>query len=161
LKDWFDPYTQQYFSHIVKHQLRGGALRHERVLFFFRNSDLEHAKTQYLDGLYAQPLAMIHENYGIRLAYLEPADVKTILDNNCGCERDFAFVTHQHSPETVLIFKKKGHLLTLREIDKKDEVAKYKNLVDAIKMKVAGSETPTVELQPNRAHDFCDAVLPG
>lgn len=161
LKGWFDPYTQLYFSHIVKHQLRGGTLRHERVLLFFRDSDLKHAKTQYLDGLYAQPLAMIHENYGIRLGYLEPADIKAILHDNSGCELDFAFITHQRSPETVLLFKKKGHLLTLREIHKEHEVAPYRDMVNAIRMKVSGSETPIDKLQPNRPHDFCDAVLPG
>lgn len=161
LKGWFDPYTQQYFSHIVKHQLDGGTLRHERVLLFFKSRDLVNAKTQYLDGPYAKPLAMIHQNYGIKLGYLEPAEINRILTENPGCERDFAFVTHQDSKETVLLFKKKGHMLKLRKLKEKDKVAPYKKLVNDIKKGVSEPETPIGELQLDVDHDFFKAVFPG
>lgn len=161
LKGWFDPYTQQYFSHIVKHQLDGRELRHERVLLFFKNRDLENAKTQFLDGSYAKALAMIHQNYGIKLGYLEPADVNRILAHNLSCEHDFAFVTHQDSRETVLLFKKKGHVLKLRKLREKNKIAPYKKLVNDLKMSVSEPGTPVGELQLDVDHDFFKAVFPG
>jgi hypothetical protein len=82
LKGWFEPYTQQYFSHIVKRRLSEPEFLQERVLLFFREGDLEKAKEQYLDRLYASPLAEIHSNYEIKLGFLRRAEINEILAND-------------------------------------------------------------------------------
>lgn len=79
LKGWFEPYTQQYFSHIVKRRLSEPLFLQERVLLFFSEGDLEKAKEQYLDRPYASPLAEIHSNYEINLGFLRRAEINEIL----------------------------------------------------------------------------------
>ena len=151
LKSWFEPNVQQYLSHIVKGQLAGQKFRQQRVLLFFKDSALDNAKTQYLDGLYAKPLAELHKNYGITLGFLRPEEVNAILDE-CDCpSRDFAFVTHENPPyETVYLFKKERHQVKITRLKKPDDVASYKKLVDAIKQKVFVPGTD----QLNVEHDF-------
>ncbi|MDX6576826.1 MAG: hypothetical protein QOE96_2779 [Blastocatellia bacterium] len=79
LRGWFEPYTQQYFSHIVRRRLAEPEFVQERVLLFLREGDLKKAREQYLDGLYANPLAEIHRNYGIDLGFLRRAEINEVL----------------------------------------------------------------------------------
>jgi sarcosine oxidase len=81
LEDWFHPNIQRYFSHLVKHRLRGQTFPQHRVLLFKSEADLERANEQYLDAQYAKPLADMHENYMIPLGYLGPAEIGTILQD--------------------------------------------------------------------------------
>lgn len=155
LKDWFEPYTQQYFSHLVKGQLTGAKFNQERVLLFFKDSALSNAKTQYLDGLYAKPLAEIHRNYGITLGFLTQLEIEEILSHYACPNLDFAFVTHSNPPyETVLLFEKEGHHVKLTRISEADKIEPYKKLVKAIKDKIFVHGTN----QLNDENDFYAAV---
>ena len=162
LKEWFEPYMQQYFSQMVKHQLANQDFRQERVLLFFKDSQLADAKTQYIDGLYARPLCMIHQNYGIKLGYLKPAEIEAILTELKCSNYDFAFVTRKNPPlETVLLFEKKGQLLKLKRLVKEDEIKPYRDLMEAIKATASEHGTSPGQLELNEDHDFCAAVTSG
>lgn len=161
LKDWFEPHMQQYFSQIVKRQLAYKDFKQERVLLFFHENQLADAKVQYLDGLYAKPLAAIHQNYGIDLGYLRPDEVEPILGESECPTCDFAFVTRDNEPlETVLLFEKEGHLVKLKKLVKPEDIKPYKNLMFAIKHQASEPGTSEGLLQLDEDHDFCAAVTP-
>ena len=165
LKEWFEPNVQEYFSYIVKHQLERQDFQHERVLLFFTRGDVKDAHERYLDGHYAKPLAEIHRNYGIKLAFLQRDDIRDILGTlsfedkkMIGCYSwwiswwprmadwhlsrrrriralDFAFVK---KPTNALVFpfSKKGDLLTLRKCDAEITVQAYEKLTEAIRSRI-------------------------
>lgn len=165
LREWFEPNVQEYFSHIVKCHLQRQDFQHERVLLFFTKGDVKDARERYLDGHYAKPLAEIHRNYGIKLAFLQRSDIQLILDTlsfedkkALGCyprwlqwwvvgaewylrrrrrirSLDFAFVRYETSA-TVFPFSKKGDLLTLRKYDGSARVEPYERLMAAIRERI-------------------------
>jgi hypothetical protein len=165
LREWFDPDVQEYFSHIVECQLRLGGFQHERVLLFFTKGDVTDAREKYLDGHYAKPLAEIHKNLGINLAFLQRRDIQEILDSlsfgdkkALGCyppwiswwvsgaewwlrrrrrirSLDFAFV-RKETGATVFPFSKRGALLTLKKCDGTTNVEPYERFMLAIRERI-------------------------
>jgi len=79
LQEWFEPYTQVYFSEIVSRQMTVQNFRHERVLLFFRQAQLKDLTSDFLDGLYAKAFRDLHQNYKIPLAFLRPEQLHAIL----------------------------------------------------------------------------------
>ena len=164
LREWFEPNVQEYFSHIVKHQLGNENFRHERVLLFFTENELKNAREKYLDGHFAKPLATIHNNYQIKLGFLRRKDILSILreltyeeKRLLGCypwwmpkskriaewyltkrrrirELDFALVRHADGSMSVFPFSKKGDLLNIKSLA--GNVQPYERLMDAIRNKV-------------------------
>jgi hypothetical protein len=135
MKQWFDPYTQQYFSHIVKHQLNTGAFPQQRVLLFTRRGELAKAKEQYLDGHYAKPLAEIHKNYGIKLGFLDRSQINEIRSRIVCPKLDFALVNYPNS-RRVYTFDKRGAKIKLAVLSTPKQIAPFEVLIDAIKQKV-------------------------
>lgn len=163
LKEWFHPYTQQYLSYIVKHNVNGKSLPQKRVLLFKEQEDLAKAREQYLDGQFAKPLADIHRNYGIPLGFLRPNEMDEILegfrliaearswkkpnarDHEASEQQerdgtistlDFALVTHPGNRITVITFDKTGDIYKLVPIEDPVQVKPYETLRDKIVTRV-------------------------
>lgn len=133
MKQWFDPYVQQYFSHLVKHQLNGG-FSQQRVLLFTRRGELAKAKEQYLDGHFAKPLKEIHDNYGIKLGFLDRKEINQIRSRIVCPKLDFALVNYPDSKK-VYTFDKRGAKIKLTVLSTPQQIAPFENLVNAIKEK--------------------------
>ena len=136
LKGWFDPYTQQYFSELVKHQLGTGGFPQERVLLFTRRGELTNAREQYLDRHYARPLAEIHKNLGIKLGFLDRAKIKEINDAVHCPKLDFALVNYADERRTVYTFDKKRDPIKLEVLTTEYDMAPYEALVARIRQVV-------------------------
>lgn len=79
LREWFEPSTQTYLSKIVARRFDFQAFRHERVLVFFTNSQLESVHATYLDEHYARCFKAWHEHFKIELSFLRPAEIFGLL----------------------------------------------------------------------------------
>jgi hypothetical protein len=96
LKEWFDPDSLTYLATIVGYQ-RSGNLKHERVLLFYSDYDLQALQASYLDELHARCFNAIHKRLDINLGFLKPKYIMEILSKEefrdhkraFGCYRRF------------------------------------------------------------------------
>jgi len=79
LREWFEPGTQVYLSKIVARQFFRPELRHERVLIFFTKADLQSVHATYLDERYARCFKAWHEHFNVRLGFLGPTEIFSLL----------------------------------------------------------------------------------
>lgn len=98
LREWFEPDTQLYLASIISHQHADSNFRHERVLLFYTNRDLNALRASYLDERYATRFAAIHARFKVPLACLHPEDIREILLSldeatlhALGCHRKIVF----------------------------------------------------------------------
>jgi hypothetical protein len=150
MKQWFDPYIQQYFSHIMKHRLGAETFPQERVLLFTRRGELAKAKEQYLDGLYARPLKAIHDNYGIKLGFLDRNEINEIRSRIVCPKLDFALVDYADR-RAVYTFDKRGPKIKLAVLKTPQAIAPYEAFIAAIRAKVfdaSGELTPDHKFAP-------------
>ncbi len=77
--DWFEPYTQVYFSEIVGRQIEEKDFRQLRVVLLFKEAQLKDLRSDFLDGLHAKAFRDLHDHYKIPLGCLRPNDLHELL----------------------------------------------------------------------------------
>lgn len=78
LKEWFEPSPQVYLASIMKRKLEYKDFAYDRVLLFSKGG-FKDAFIPYLSDYYARALVNIHVDHGIRLAFLKPNELDSII----------------------------------------------------------------------------------
>jgi hypothetical protein len=172
LREWFEPNTQVYLATILRHQVQqhpqpgagqNAGFRHERVLLFQSENDMRAVQASYLDEHFAKSFSAIHDRFDIPLGYLEPKDVRELVDSFGtqlprpllnypwfarpqrmwwklklrGVPRLRPFVLIEADGQSrVLLFIKDGKTLTVEELTASEHVKVCKDIVDKIRAKI-------------------------
>jgi hypothetical protein len=184
LKDWFDPDSQVYLATIIRYQHSPTNLKHERVLLFFSDYQLQALKASYLDEHHARCLLSIHKRFDITLAFLGPAQLQSIfgsLSDDCksalGCYRrfakrlptrfqmrkqpaslPFAYIEMKDGGEKFLKFRKGKTVLGLDEIQDTPVTKACKALILAMEKEIYVPDSNPRRLK--HEFDFNDLLCP-
>ncbi|MDX6558112.1 MAG: hypothetical protein QOF72_1161 [Blastocatellia bacterium] len=184
LKSWFDPDSQVYLATIIAYQHLASKLKHERVLLFYSDYEMQALKASYLDEHHARSLLAIHKKFDITLGFLGPVNLLRILKSlseeskrSLGCYRrfsrvlpsscrkrrrpallPFALIEMKDGPPRFLKFKKDETVLRLDEISESKTIAACAELVSAIETLIYVPGTNHTKLK--HEFDFHDLLCP-
>lgn len=132
LNDWFDPDSLVYLATIIEYQHKHTHVKHERVLLFYSDYDLQALETSYLDEHPARCLLAIHRRLNINLGFLGPEPIQGILEKlsedskqALGCYRRFAQMRPARWLPARLLMRKRPALLPFAFIKMKDDSEKF------------------------------------
>ncbi len=184
LKNWFDPDAQVYLATIIAYQHLANKLKHERVLLFYSDYEMQALKASYLDEHHARSLLAIHKKFDITIGFLGPVNLSRILcslseesKRSLGCYRrlqrvlpigfrerkrprllPFALIEMKNGPPKYLKFKKNEIVLRLDEISDSTTTAACAELVSAIEEEIYVPGTNRTRLK--HEFDFHDLLCP-